>query len=137
MQKTRLGISVELLGASICLTALFGGLTPTILLAGYVLLMEKDEWLRRCAVKALAVLLMIAFSITVIGLIPDLLSWISSIVRVFKGNFDYSFISSIISVINGALNIIKTCLLLLLGVKALNHETVNISIIDGIMAKYM
>lgn len=137
MQKTRLGISVELLGASICLTALFGGLTPTILLAGYVLLMEKDEWLRRCAVKALAVLLMIAFSITVIGLIPDLLSWISSIVRVFKGNFDYSFISSIISVINGALNIIKTCLLLLLGVKALNRETVNISIIDGIMAKYM
>ena len=137
MQKTKLGISVELLGASICLTALFGGLTPTILLAGYVLLMEKDEWLRRCAVKTLAVLLMIAFGITVVGLIPDLLSWISSIVRVFKGNFDYSFISSIISVINGALNIIKTCLLLLLGVKALNHETVNISIIDGIMAKYM
>ena len=95
MQKTKLGISVELLGASICLTALFGGLTPTILLAGYVLLMEKDEWLRRCAVKALAVLLMIAFGITVVGLIPDLLSWISSIVRVFKGNFDYSFISSI------------------------------------------
>ena len=137
MQKTRLGISVELLGASICLIALFGGLTPTVLLVGYVLLMEKEEWLRRCAVKALAVLLMIAFSITVIGLIPDLLSWISSIVRVFKGNFDYSFISSIISVINGALNIIKTCLLLLLGIKALNRETVNISIIDGIIAKYM
>lgn len=137
MQKTRLGISVELLGASICLIALFGGLTPTVLLVGYVLLMEKEEWLRRCAVKALAVLLMIAFSITVIGLIPDLLSWISSIVRVFKGNFDYSFISSIISVVNGALNIIKTCLLLLLGIKALNRETVNISIIDGIIAKYM
>ena len=100
MQKTRLGISVGLLGACICLVALFGGLTPTILLAGYVLLMEENEWLKKCAVKAMAVLLVVAFGITVVGLIPDLLSWLGSIVAVFNGNFNYSFVSSIVSVIS-------------------------------------
>lgn len=137
MQKTKLGISVGLLGASICFIALIGGFTPTMLLAGYVFLKEDNEWLRKCVLKAIAVLLVIAFCINVVGLVPDLLSWISSIVRVFNGKFDYAFISSMVSVINGALDITRTCLLLLLGVKALNQGTVNIPVIDGIISKYM
>lgn len=53
MEKTKLGVSIGLLGAGIFAAALFGGYVATIVLAGYVLLMETNEWLRRAAVKAL------------------------------------------------------------------------------------
>ena len=56
MEKTKLGISVGLFGAIIFAVALFGGYIPSILLVGYVLLMETNEWLRKSAVKALATL---------------------------------------------------------------------------------
>ena len=137
MQKTKLGISVGLLGSCICFTALFGALTPTIILVGYALLMEDNEWLKRCAVKAIAVVITVSFAITIVGLVPDLLSWIGSIVRVFEGNFDYLVINSIVDVFNGAMNILRTCVLLLLGVKALNQSTITIPVVDGIISKYM
>ena len=50
MQKTRLGISVGMLGAAIYLTGLFSGYVVAVLMAGYVLLFEENSWLRRSAV---------------------------------------------------------------------------------------
>lgn len=52
--KTKLGISVGLLGTMVYFAALFGGYTPVILLAGYVLLFEENEWLKKAAIKAVA-----------------------------------------------------------------------------------
>ena len=54
MQKAKLGISVGLLGAAIYLTALSGSLLGLLVLAGYVLLVEDNQWLRLSAVKAVA-----------------------------------------------------------------------------------
>ena len=51
MQKTRLGISVGLLGAAIYFMGLFSGYLLAVLLAGYVLLFEENSWLRKNAVK--------------------------------------------------------------------------------------
>lgn len=135
--KAKLGISVGLLGAIVCLVALFGGITPTVLLVGYVLLCEENEWLKKYVVKALVVLLTITTVIVAVGLIPEVLSWFVSILGLFEGGFDYSFISRIISIITNALDIIRTALLLLLGVKALNQGNVSIPVVDDIIAKYM
>ena len=135
--KAKLGISVGLLGAIVCLAALFAGTTPTILLVGYVLLCEENEWLKKYAVKAFVVYLTITAAIVAVGLIPDALAWIASVLRVFDGEFDYSFISRIVSVITGALDFIRTALLLLLGVKALNQGNVSIPVVDDIIAKHM
>lgn len=134
--KTKLGISVALLGAAVYFAALFGGYVAVVLLAGYVLLFEENEWLKKSAVKAVALMISISFLVTLINLIPDLLSWISSLVSVFKGSFNYSIVSSIISVITKAIDIIRTCLFLLLGVKALNQGTVAIPYVDKIINKY-
>ncbi|MFR5908747.1 MAG: hypothetical protein ACLUFT_10550 [Gemmiger formicilis] len=49
MQKAKLGISVGLLGAAIYLTALSGSLLGLLVLAGYVLLVEDNQWLRLSA----------------------------------------------------------------------------------------
>ena len=52
MQKTRLGISVGMLGAAVYLTGLFSGYLVALLMAGYVLLCEENGWLKRSVIKA-------------------------------------------------------------------------------------
>ena len=53
MQKAKLGISVGLLGAAIYFTSLFSGYLVPVILTGYVLLFEENDWLRKNAVKAM------------------------------------------------------------------------------------
>lgn len=134
--KSKLGISVGLLGAAIYFAALFGGYTAVIILAGYVLLCEENEWLKKSAVKAVTLLMTFAFAITLIDLIPDLLSWISSFVAIFKGSFTYGIVNSIVYIVTKALDIIRICLFLMLGAKALNQGTVAIPVVDKIINKY-
>ncbi|SDN56059.1 hypothetical protein [Acetanaerobacterium elongatum] len=50
MQKAKLGITVGLLGATIYLMALMGSI-PLIIIAGYVLLFEENEWLKKRLLK--------------------------------------------------------------------------------------
>lgn len=137
MQKTKLGVSVGILGACIYFLALFGSYTPTILLAGYVLLREENEWLKKCAVKAVAVMITISVAINVFELIPDVIFWINSIFATIGLGFGYSFITSVIGVFTGGLSIVKTCVLLLLGLTALNQGTIKVPVVDKMIEKYM
>ena len=50
MQKTKLGLTVGLVGAGLYFLGLFSFI-PAFLLAAYVLLMEDNEWLKKTAVK--------------------------------------------------------------------------------------
>ena len=43
MEKTKLGIPVNILGAVFYLLCMFGGYIPAILIAGYILIRETDE----------------------------------------------------------------------------------------------
>ena len=135
--KTKLGISVGLLGALLYFAALFGGYIPVILLAGYVLLAEENEWLKKTAVKAVVVLVSFSFLLALLNLIPDCLSWVNSLVSVFKGSFNYSIVSSIMNVLTKAINIIRTCLFLILGAKAFNQGTVAVPVADKIVNKHL
>ena len=74
MQKTRLGISVGMLGAAIYLTGLFSGYVVAVLMAGYVLLFEENSWLRRSAVKAVSLMVFFSFITVLINLIPNAIS---------------------------------------------------------------
>lgn len=66
MEKTKLGLSTAVMGAICCLMAIFGGYTVVILLTGYILLCEKDRWLRTFSVSIL--LYCLAFSLVLSGL---------------------------------------------------------------------
>ena len=50
--KTKLGISVGILAAATYLAALIG-ITPLLLVAGYILIVEENDFLKKTAVKAL------------------------------------------------------------------------------------
>lgn len=135
MQKSKLGISVNLLGAIACFAALFSGYMVTALIMGYVLLMEQNEWLKKTVVKAMLVLIVFSAANAIIGLIPDAISLISSILGIFGGYFSLSFLTSLVSACREALSIVQKLLLLLMGYKALNMGVVKIGFIDRVVDK--
>ncbi len=135
MQKTRLGISAALLGAVVCFSGLFSGYLLVFLLTAYILLMEENVWLKKTAVKTIAVLMVFSLLNAVLGLIPDLISVISSIFNIFNGSFSIRILSSIISAARSVLGFLETLLLLGLGFKALNQGTIKIPMIDKLVDK--
>lgn len=137
MQKTKLGISVGLMGALAYFGSLFGGYIVALLIFGYILLVEENPWLRKTAVKTLVLLVTFSIISYTIGLIPDFITFINTIFNVFKEHFSIPVVTSIISVITTALSIIKTILFLMLGVKALGQATLNIPVVDDIANKSM
>ena len=137
MQKTKLGISVGLLGAALFLSCLFGGYTIAIILAGYILLFEENVWLKKATVKGVALMFGFAFISSVIYLIPNAITFIDSICNVFGGDFYISFVSNVIDVIDNVLGIAEKLLFIVLAIKAFNQGTVKIPVIDSLVNKYM
>lgn len=137
MQKTKLGISVALVGAGIYFLGLFGGYLSILILVGYILLVEDNMWLRRTCLKALV--LMIGFSVLYegIGLVPSVISWISTACSMFEVCVSMNFISNLIALIRGILNMAKTILFLILGFKALTQGSIHIPVVDNFLNKYV
>lgn len=135
MQKTRLGISAALLGAVICFSGLFSGYLLVFLLTAYVLLMEENIWLKKTAVKTVAVLIIFSLLSAVLGLIPDLINVIDDIFTIFSGSFSIRFLTNIIYALRSILGFLETLLLLGLGFKALNQGTIKIPMIDKLVDK--
>lgn len=137
MQKTKLGISVGLLGAAIYFTGLFSGYLVAVLLTGYVLLFEENGWLKKNAVKAVALMAFFSLLIVGINLIPNVLGVISNLLGIFDVHFSYGVVNSIISVVIGIINLIERVLFILLGFKALNQGTIAVPVVDKLIGKYM
>lgn len=137
MQKTKLGVSVAVLGAAMYFTGLFSGYVVAVVLAGYILLMEENEWLKKTAVKAVA--LMIAFSLlsTLLGLIPDVINFINSIFIIFDGDFSIPVVSKIVYMLGEAISLVRIVLFLLLGLKALHQGTIKVPVVDKLVNKSM
>ena len=137
MQKTKLGISVGLLAAAIYFMGLFSGYTVVVLLAGYVLLREENDWLKKSAVKAVALMVIFSLVSAIVNLIPNAISCIDYFVSMFGGSFYISFVSNLVSLINSSLNILEKIAFILLGLKALKEQDFAIPALDKLVEKYM
>ena len=134
MQKTRFGISVGLLGAAVYFMGLLG-IIPLLLVAGYILLLEQNEWLKRCAVKAAVIYVLFALVPALVGVIGDAFGFINVIIGWFPGTFRLSFPGDIDNLINIAAEILRAILLLVLGFTALSQGSVKAGKIDNIVNK--
>ena len=137
MQKTKIGVSVGLLGAVIYFMGLFSGYLATLLLAGYVLLFEENEWLRKSAVKAVALMVVFSLAATVMNLIPNVIGVLDNLISIFGGSFHIGFLSSLVYAITGALDILEKLLFMALALRALTQGTIAVPIVDGLITKYM
>ena len=135
--KTKLGVSVGLLGAAAYFLGLFSGNVVLALLVGYVLLFEENEWLRRTVVKAMAIGIFFSVLTTVIGFIPDIIGIINNAAMVFGKTVSVSVVSKIITFIMSVISFVRVVLMLILGFKALNQGTIRLGVVDKTIDKHM
>lgn len=126
MQKTKIGLSVGVMGAVVYFSALLGGYIPLFLIAGYVFLKEENIWLRKAAFKAIALMLVFSALSTVISTINEFLG-------IFNGLFDWQLEIplELDYVLGNVISIAKTILFALLGFKAFGQGDIPISSIDS------
>ena len=135
MQKAKLGISVGVLGAAMCFSGLFSGYIIAGILAGYILLMEENVWLKKTAVKTIAVMMVFSAFSVLIGFIPDVIGIIDDVFGIFNGSFHIYPLTSIVYTVRDILNLLESVLLLALGLKALNQGTIKVPTIDKFVDK--
>lgn len=126
MQKSKLGLPAGIAAAIMYMTGVFGGYFPALLLAGFVLLYEEENFIRRAAVKT--VILMFLFSILnfVIYLIPDIVGIFQNLLAIFKVYFATNFLDNISATFGQTLSLVETVLFLVLAVLALFGKSVDV-----------
>ena len=60
MEKTKLGISQGMLGVIVYFSAALLGYISLFIIGGYILFVEKKEWLKKCVIKAVVLMLLYA-----------------------------------------------------------------------------
>ena len=133
--KTKLGISVCLLGAATYLCSLFAGYIAMILLTGYILLFEQNVWLKQTAVKAFAVSMCFSLLSAFVGFIPNTLSLVYSISGIFGGMLYSEPVACLVDAVQQIISIAQKVILLVLMFKALKYETIKINIVDSLVEK--
>lgn len=130
MTKTKLGITVGLMGAVVALSPVVFGLTVMALAAGYVLIAEENAWLKRLAVKVVVIVLAFGLLTEVLDLLPNLISVFSSFASALGLSFSLSFVTNIMSGFIKICNLVETVLLVIMGVLALKQASIPIPFVD-------
>lgn len=136
MEKSRLGVKVCLLGALSYWLAMFGGFIPTLLLAGYVLLLENDKWLKESVLNAF--ILSVFFSVIsgIISVFPDVIGLINSFFGIFAGHFYADGFSSFINLLLYIVSIAETIMFIILGFTSLKQKDITVPFVSKFVDKY-
>lgn len=136
MLKTKLGISIALVGAAMYFLGAFSFI-PAMLLAGYVLIAEENEWIKRQAAKMIGVVLLFGLLSIAVGWIDDVVGMLNIIVRWFNSDVYLSVPASLTYLIQYIISIVKEVLLLVMGFKALGMKNLKFGLIDKLLDKFM
>jgi len=132
MYKTKLGISVGLMGALFCILGLVSGLSWVILgITAYILLREENEWLRRLSIKVLLVLAFVAF-------VPHLflcVEYIFNIVNVMADDVVLEWPLNIKSLVLNAVNFLGDGIIILMALKAFKQGHFAVKPLDNMISK--
>ena len=137
MEKTKLGISVGLMGALLYALGLFGGYFLTVAAVVYVLWREESVWLKQTAVKALALTFLFPVISLAIGVIPDLVGLVQSVLNLFDEFFSMEVVLEIEAILRSILNILEYVVFILLGVMALGKKTIRVPLVDSLVEKHL
>ena len=130
MEKTKLGLPVNVVAAMAFLMFLFGGYTVALLFLGYVVLCESNAWLRKTSVTALLVAICFSCLSVIIGLLPDIINLVGSLLRVFKVYIYVEEIDSLYAFFSNIINLARIIVFALLAVLAFQKKTVQIKALD-------
>lgn len=139
MEKTKLGISVGLLGALVFVSG-YTSLTVLALVGGYVLLKEENSTLKKYVVYAAA--LMIAFlaasmCISAIETVFDFLNFNSWMTSVDGLSTVYRVIMALFETLTDILYIAEILVFGFLALMALAGKEIKIAFLDKLVEKHM
>ena len=137
MQKTKLGLSVGFMGAILCCAGMFMGYTATILLAGYVILMEEDVWLKATAVKVVSIMTVFSLILAALSIVPDAIGLLNYFVALFGGSFSVLLLTNLVYFLQQFVTLAETVVFLLLALKALKMDTINVPMVDMLITNHM
>lgn len=135
MQKTKLDISIGLLGAAIYFLGAINILLAFIL-AVYVLLFESDEWLKKSAVKMASVVIVFGLFSVGVGMMQDVFSVLN---LTFGALIKYNIKAplNLDSILYNVISFCKNGLLVIMGTKALTLGNVQVKLFDKMIDKNM
>ncbi|MBQ8625830.1 MAG: hypothetical protein IJ419_06700 [Agathobacter sp.] len=137
MEKTKLGISTALLGALACLACYYGGITATLLVVGAILILENDEWLKKTCVRAAVLVFLFLLTSSIIYILPNIVSCISSTLGLFEIPFYIEILSKITSWLSTLLDLLEKIVFLGLALLALMKVNVHIPVLDNFIDKHL
>ncbi len=136
MLKTKLGLPANVAAAVMYLVALFGGgyLAPLVL-AGYILLFEDLNFVRRAAVKSIALLLAVSVINLVVYLIPNFVDMIQDMLWIFDETFDASTLDRLCVFTMDIVYLAQKVFFVLLAVMALFRKSIDIKPLNKLADK--
>ena len=136
MLKTKLGISIALVGAAMYFLGAIS-FVPAMLLAGYVLIVEQNEWLKRQAAKMIGVVVVFGLLSIAVGWIDDVVYMLGIIVRWFSKDTYLSVPANLTTLCQYIITLAKEVFLLMMGFMALGMKNVKLGIVDKQLDKFM
>lgn len=133
MEKTKLGLSVRVAGALTYLLFLFGGYTPGLLAAGYILLCEDDAGLKKNAVTAVLTAIALSTLNMLVGLVPDVIDVFRTLASIFGGYINSGVIGGIASFLYAVLSLAKTVVFVGLAAMSLLGKPVKVAAVDKLL----
>jgi hypothetical protein len=136
MQKTKIGISVGMMGAAIYFLGLIN-ILGLLVVGGYVLLFESNEWLKKSVIKAVAVVIGFALLSIIINFGNDIFSIINGILSWFGDSAHVSWPLNFDVIASGVIQALEKLVLVILGFKAFTQGDLKVSTIDKVIDKNM
>lgn len=137
MLKTKLGVSIALVGAAMYFLGAYSFI-PAVLLAGYVLIAEQNEWLKRQAAKMIGVVLLFGILSIAVSWLDDVVSVLNIIIHWFdKGASYLSIPANLTSLCQYIISLSKEIFLIVMGFMALGMKNVKLGSIDKLLDKFM
>jgi uncharacterized membrane protein YjjB (DUF3815 family) len=106
-------------------------------MAGYVLIVEADEWLKKTAVKAVGIVIFFAILSSAVGLVSNSTSLLSDIFSLFKGSLNLGMLGRFLSICQKVISLAQALILLLLGFTALKKGDIKLGSVDKVIEKGM
>ena len=136
MNKIKLGVSAGLTGAILYFLVAIS-IIPAVILAGYILLKEENDWLKYQAVKM--VMIVVIFGAINIGLncIDDIFAIFNQVIGIFAKNVHIAVPLGLTGILSTVCSLLRNIVLIWSGINALNFKTVYVASIDELVSKNM
>ena len=133
MEKTKLGLSVGVVGAAAFLLFQFGGYTPALLLVGYILLCESNAGLKKTALTATVIAIGYSLVNYAIYLLPNAINLLTSFLNIFGVYPELYIINRIFEFLSVTAGFLKGLLMVFLAGMSLLNKSVELPLLKKLI----